>query len=110
MARLGEEREGKARGQAEAVLAITAALIEAQLQVGGRVGLRGKKGEISHALKDSWWRWNYENPTQPTVGQAQPLLLFGTVKREGECGGFPLPLLGYLLSFLTRGNHPDGKR
>ena len=71
---LGEEGEGKARGQTEAVFAIAAALIESQFQIGGQFRLRRKEGKVCISLKYSRRRWNYGHAAQAAVRQPQPLL------------------------------------
>ena len=67
------------RSQPEAVLAITAAAIEAQLEIGDSVGLRRQKRKVRHALKQSRRRRQDQYAAQATVGQLEPLLFCRTI-------------------------------
>ena len=71
---LGQKGEGKSRSQAEAVLAITPAAIEPQLEIGYSVGLGRQKRKVRHPLKQSRRRRQDQYATQATIGQLEPLL------------------------------------
>src|SRR5262249_42295579 len=81
----------KTGGQTEALFSIAATPLEAEFQVGGQLAVRRKVGKIGEAIKDPRSRTIVDDAPYAPIGQSDPLLFRGTLRRETEHGWLPDP-------------------